>query len=398
MKRLPRNQTGRRAAVAPLTAILLIPLLAMVAFTVDLGYTVMVQTDLQDAADASALAGAQELIVPFVLWSLPNQSAATQNTIRNNAIAAAKQAAKSYASANMAGGVNITLLDSDIQVGYLDNQGNFNASPSTSTFPNAVSVVARRDSSANTSVSLFFAPVLGTNSVDLSAKAMAADYEGSLNTLQSIPGVDAHIMPVALDVNVWRQFYLTGQSPDGNVHYASSNGYPELQVYPTDPETPGSFGLIDVGLPANDVPAFRAWINSGDTPNDINYLLNNNLLPVSPSAPKPWKVGPGLKNTLETDFENQIGKPNMIPLFVAYQQNPYQAAQGQGQGATYSVIGFVGVSISNVSGNGNNLNISIQPTGGIDPTGVITSYETMGSGTSSLGGPFTTFTAPKLVQ
>jgi hypothetical protein len=397
MKRLLKYEGKRRAAIAPLTAILLIPLLGMVAFTVDLGYLIMAQTDLQNAADASALAGAQELIVPYVQWSLPGQSGATQHAIRSNAISLAQQAAKDYASANVAGGVNITLLDSDIEVGYTDQQGNYNPNPPMTVFPNTVNVKVRRDNSANTSVSLFFGPVLGTNAVDLSATARAADYEGEINTLKSIPGVNAHIMPVALDVNIWRTFYNTGKSPDGTVHYAA-NGNPQLQVYPTDTNTPGSFGLVDVGLPANNVPAFRNWIDYGDTPNDINYLLNNNLLPVSPSAPEPWKVGPGLNNTLNTDFSKQMSEPNLIPLFVPYQQAPYVAAQGQGQGATYSIIGFVGVSISQVSGNGSNLNISIQPTGTIDPTGVITAYQPMGTGNSVLGSSFTTFTSPKLIK
>jgi Flp pilus assembly protein TadG len=397
MQRLPKHKTRRRGAIAPLTAILLIPLLAMVAFSVDLAYLVMVQTDLQNAADASALAGTQELIVPYVRWSLPGQTSAAQQAIRSNAISAAQQAAKDYASANVAGGVNITLLDSDIEVGYTDSQGNYNPNPPQSTFPNTVHVTVRRDKTANTSVSMFFAPVLGTRSVDLSASAKAAAYEGEINTLKSIQGVDAHILPVALDINVWKTFYNTGKSPDGQVHYAP-NGYPELQVYPTDPNTPGSFGLVDTGQPSNDAPAFRAWIEYGDTPNDINYLLNNNLLPVSLDAPQPWKVGPGLKDTLKDNFQDQAGKPNLIPVFVPYQQNPYVAAQGQGQGATYNIVGFVGVDITEVTANGNNLNISIQPTGAIDPTGVITAYRPLGTGTSVIGGSSTTFTAPKLIQ
>jgi Flp pilus assembly protein TadG len=397
MMRLPKHKTWRRGAIAPLTAILLIPLLAMVAFSVDLAYLVMVQTDLQNAADSSALAGAQELIVPYVKWSLPGQTPAAQHSLRTNAISAARQAAKDYASANVAGDVNITLLDNDIEVGYTDLQGNYNPNPPESTFPNTVKVLARRDPTANTSVAMFFAPVIGTNSVDLSATAKAAVYEGEINTLQSIPGVDAHILPVALDINVWRNFYNTGKSPDGTVHNAP-NGYPQLQVYPTDTNTPGSFGLVDTGQPANDAPAFRNWIDYGSTPNDINYLLNNKLLPVSIDVPQPWKVGPGLKDTLSDKFQDQLGKPNLIPIFVPYQQNPYVAAQGQGQGATYRIVGFVGVEVTQVSANGSSLNVSLQPTGAIDPTGVITAYRPLGTGTSVIGGSSTTFTAPKLIQ
>src|SRR5207245_3345757 len=150
-------------------------------------------------------------------------------------------------------------------------------------------------------VSLFFGPIFGFNTKNLTAKATATVYSGDVTSLQVIPGVTAHILPVALDMNVWKQFFATGLSSDGTKHIAA-NGDPELHVYPLGPwdpstslNTPGSFGLIDVGPPANSVPAFRKWIDDGETPNDINYLINHSLVPVSVSGPKSWKVGPGLK-------------------------------------------------------------------------------------------------------
>jgi len=61
------NATGRRrGGIAPLTAILLIPLTGMVAFAVDLGYAKAVRSDLQNVADAAALAGAGKLQQLFV--------------------------------------------------------------------------------------------------------------------------------------------------------------------------------------------------------------------------------------------------------------------------------------------------------------------------------------------
>src|SRR5262249_24455514 len=157
--------------------------------------------------------------------------------------------------------------------------------------------------------------------------------------------------PVALDMNVWNQFYTTGKSPDGTIQTAA-NGYPQLHVYPTARNTPGSFGLIDVGPPQNNVTAFRNWIDYGETPNAISYLLNNNLLPVSVSNPKNWKVGPGMKSTLQTDFLSQMGQPNLIPLIkpqnapaswgwvaVSTSGSQYVAGNGNGQGATYAVVG-----------------------------------------------------------
>jgi Flp pilus assembly protein TadG len=397
---------------------MVIPLLAMVAFSVDLGWLVTVQTELQNSADAAALAGTQKLMDPYVQWALPGVSATQQNQIRNQAIADAKAAAKQYAGFNQAGGVPLTLNDNDIEVGYTDQQGNYNPNPDLTVFPNTVAVTVRRDDLANGQVSLFFAPVLGTNAVPLSAYARAATFAGNVQSLKALPNTDAHILPVALDVNVWNQFYATGKSPDGNIYNSPLNGLPQLQVYPWGTNTPGSFGLLDTGPPANNVPAFRTWINDGQTPNDINYLLHNELLPVSPQAAKPWKCGPGLKSTLQIDFASQINVPVLIPIFQPVSTAPYVAATAQGQGATYAIIGFVGVKVTQATGSGSSMNISIQPAANVDPTAVIPNATPGGSTNSGLGGssgglsvgginllggansgtPPTTFTSPKLVQ
>jgi hypothetical protein len=155
-------------------------------------------------------------------------------------------------------------------------------------------------------------------------------------------------------------------------------------------------------VPSNSTPAFRSWIDNGDTPNDISYLLTNNLLPVSPSAPQQWKCGPGLKSTLVTDFQSEMGKPNLIPLFTPVTTPPnYVAETGNGQNATYAVVGFVGVTITQATGSGNNMNISIQPMANVDPTAILSNIgparatQTLNIGTGSMA---TTFVSAKLTQ
>jgi hypothetical protein len=215
---------------------------------------------------------------------------------------------------------------------------------------------------------------------------------------------------------VWKAFvnsanYSNGQFTGDSTGYLTSsyvttgsNGLPQLQVYDSNPNTPGSFGLVDTGVPANNTPAFRNWIDTGSTPNDISYLLNNNLLPVSPSAPEPWKVGPGLSSTLISNFQSQIGVPNLIPLFVPASPVPnYIGATGQGQNATYSIIGFVGVTITQADGSGKvNLQVSVQPSSIVDPTEVISNPVPAGTqGTTAIGTSGTTqttFVSAKLTQ
>jgi Flp pilus assembly protein TadG len=415
----PQRRTG---AIAPLTALLLIPLFGMMAFSIDVGYMVVTQAELQNAADAAALAGAEKLQALYVQYNLPGQSATQQQQIFNTATTntntwdSPTYTAEQFASYNKAGGVYISVPDADVTFWY--KSGSFSPQPASypTMFPNTITVVTRRDTKVNGQLSLFFGAILGTGSVSLSATSSATIYVGDVSTLQVIPGVNAHILPVALDLNVWKTFYLTGQSPDGTVHTNATNGMPELHVYPTPWNAPGNFGLLDVGPPANDAPAFRNWINNGDTPNDIQYLLNHNLLPVSSSTDTWWKGGPGLTSTLLTNFQSAEWQPNLIPLFkpyqapagnLAYQTNStYQAANGNGQGGSYDIVGFAGVVVSQATGSGGNMDISIQPAAVIDPTAVVSSpVPATSSATTPLatymgltGASFTTFVSAKLSQ
>jgi Flp pilus assembly protein TadG len=405
---LNHSTSQRRGSIVPLFAILLIPILGMLAFSIDAGYMVLVKTDLQSTADAAALAGAEKLQELYVQYNSPGQL--TQATILATAITntpgSPMATAEKFSSLNKAGNVNIRLLDQDVHFGFTDANGNFTY-PYVG-FPNTIEVTVRRDEIANGTLKLFFGGILGMSTIDLEAKARATIYSGSVSSLQVIPGVDAHILPVALDYQVWDNFYKSGVSSDGLVHLNATNGGPELQVYPCPGNAPGNFGLLDVGPPANNVPAFRSWIDSGETPNDISYLLNNNLLPVSFNSPKSWKGGPGLKSTLQSDFASQMWLPNLIPLFKAVQYpapsngNTYIAASGNGSNATYAIVGFVGVDISNATGSGSNMNISIQPMAVIDPTAVIQNLTPSGTQTSpvtpSVSTPttITTFGSAKL--
>ena len=75
MMHLPSYETRRRGAIVPLFTILLIPLLGMLAFSIDLGYIALVAADLQTVADAAALAGAEKLQELYVQYNMPGQDA-----------------------------------------------------------------------------------------------------------------------------------------------------------------------------------------------------------------------------------------------------------------------------------------------------------------------------------
>jgi Flp pilus assembly protein TadG len=405
---LLRNEKRRLGATVPLFAILLIPLLGMLAFSIDIGYIALVRTGLQIAADAAALAGAEKLQKLYVQYTLPVQthqnailSAATTNTPGSP-----MEAAEKFASFNKAGNVSITVANQDVSFGFTDAQGTYQANYSAynGDFPNSISVITRRDKTKNTPVSPFFGAIFGFPPKELETTATATIYSGDVTSLQVIEGVDAHILPVALDMNFWQQFYNNGTSPDGTIHTAA-NGYSELHVYPCPANARDSFGLLDVGPSSNKKPAFMSWINNGQSPNDISYLLNNNLLPVSISSPKQWKCGPQLTSAFQSNFASEMGVPNLLPLFIpasapagmqALSTGSYQAASGKGKNATYAIVGFAGVCISQAGSS----DISVQPCAVVDPTAVIPNPKPVGTQTSQFGHStiITTFISAKLTQ
>jgi Flp pilus assembly protein TadG len=396
----------RRAAVAPMTAILMTVLVGSLAFSVDIGYMCAVEAELQDAADAAALAGAQQMQNGFVAYYSPGQKQQHQlylqvTTDTSNSTSPIPTAQR-YASYNRAGGVFVQVPAADISFSYFDGTNAAIPASYPNYFPNTINVTTRRDNVANGPLGLFFARIFGMNSTELTATASATIYAGDISSLQVIPGVNAHILPVALDVNVWTNFAKANwPSPWlANNVTTGPNGNPQLQIYPFDTNTPGSFGLLDIGVPSNNAPAFRNWIDSGSTPNDISYLLSNNLLPVSPSAPEPWKCGPGLKSTLVSNFQSQLGVPNLIPLFQPVNPLPnYLAATGTGQNATYAIVGFVGVTITQADGSGGGMTISVQPSVIVDPTAVILNASpARASQLTVFGTSQTTFVSAKLTQ
>lgn len=161
----------RRGATAIVVAIVLIVLLGIAALAVDIGYLYAVKNELQNAADGAALAAARQLgnIYSNMTYDqILNYTCGTddQNLIRTTAV---DLAAKNKAAAKF-----ITIDPADVEIGTWD-QG---ASPpfvATYNKPDAVRVTARRENtSADGTVSTFFARVLGIDEASVVADATAA--------------------------------------------------------------------------------------------------------------------------------------------------------------------------------------------------------------------------------
>ena len=147
---LKHKSRRRRGAIVVLTAILLVLMLGVIAFAVDMGYVLLVRTQLQTAADSSSLA-----------------AAASTNLSRADFEAVAKQ----FAGYHQATGRAVQLGSSDIEYGNWDTATRI-FTPSA-TVGNAVRVTTRTDASHGGETPFFFARILNFSSMSQSASAVA---------------------------------------------------------------------------------------------------------------------------------------------------------------------------------------------------------------------------------
>jgi Flp pilus assembly protein TadG len=407
------NDSHRRGAVTVLVALLAVPFLGMVAFAVDIAWIVQARSDLQNAADAAALAGAEQLMSGFVQYSLPGQTG--KSTILINSESTAKTYAKNFASYNTAGGVSsLVLKDADIQFGFTNAQGSYSTGWNFSGFPNTVKVTMRLDSQANNPLKLFFSPIFGVNSTDVQATAAATIYTGNVINFQAKPGISGALLPLTLDLNAWNTYVQSGVSSDGTTK-SSANGAPQLQVYPSPNTAPGNFGMLSLNDSSNSASDIDSWISNGLSQTDIGNLQTAGLVPLAQPNPGlwSWKGATGFKSS---DLNSlPVGQAFMMPVFEPVVGEPgstYEAAAGStyqatdksagtatigtngvGQNAYYNIVTFVGVQITQLD---KSQDAMIQPAAVSDPTAIFDPTSVVPAGTTSQ--LITTFTTPKLTQ
>jgi Flp pilus assembly protein TadG len=137
-----KNRSNRRGAVVILVLLLMVILFAGVAFAIDVGYMQLVRTQLRNATDAAAIAGASTLE-------------------KTGDAAKARIATKDFAALNVVAGKPLTLSDSDIVFGKMVTSGGVSTfQPGVTPF-DAVRVNGELSAtSASGPVNLFFGPFL----------------------------------------------------------------------------------------------------------------------------------------------------------------------------------------------------------------------------------------------
>lgn len=213
-----------RGTVAVLTAVCLTTMFAFVALSVDIGFVTLTKTQMQSAADAAALAGAQEL-----------NGIDTPEVVRTNALAAVS----SVIAANSTGNYDSTSLNigEDVQFG----KQTYNFSTGVTTFEwgdqytpyNVIRVTTKREkrtAPAGSTVApdqrlgMFFSPVIGVPKVGIRTSAVATfrprdimvvlDFSASMNDDSTFEGI-SRIGRSAVEANLLQCYAQLGSPKYG---------------------------------------------------------------------------------------------------------------------------------------------------------------------------------------
>jgi hypothetical protein len=181
----------QRGAIAPLAAIMLVPIMGFAALAIDIGHMMVVRNQLQNAADSAALATAQYMQRNnYVTFTAPyTYTTWTSTTLQANPTVQA--AVSGYVSKNISDNIVLTIdpaQTSQFDVGYWDfskSTASFSHSPGAN-IPPAVKIVINRNSTVNGAVHTFFAGVIGIPSFNMSATAVAVIPPGPSYTKKNL--------------------------------------------------------------------------------------------------------------------------------------------------------------------------------------------------------------------
>jgi Flp pilus assembly protein TadG len=514
--KLPAKLSTRLGAVAPLVALLLVPLLAFVAFAVDIGWITTSTAQLQAVADAAALAGTDQLMQGYVIYN----TTASTTTLKTTTVAyyetLAATNAKSFAAMHGNSDIgSVTLLDDDIEFGYTDSSYNYYTGTKgqqitdgsgTSQFPNTITVTLYRGTNTtgntpNAQLTLFFGSIFGYSQAPVNVRARAIILNGQLTSLPQ----GGAMLPLTLDFNAWNKFiydnstddstttdderiansrlskpftrYNNGgqlQSPytvtdeqyrDGfnitiqgtqiqNSGYGTypistatftsgTSGFygdpnmPNLQAYPSDSLTSGSFGWLSMNNSDASAAAKQNWIENGLSASDIQALISSfsftddgtsytdTLYPIKQSDNpggsirdsylNSWQGDTGFESSTVQALADNVGSFAFLPLFapadgrVSSSNNNYVASkkdpgpwtgdkqdEGRGINSYYNVVDYVGVQVTKVTtGGSSTAAVYVQPAAFIPPSA--TFFNPGGSPAGSSGFSYA-FLPSKLIQ
>ena len=346
MKRELRHQPRmRRGVILPLTAFLLVVVVALVALAVDVGYLQVARTQLQQSADAAALAAASELVDNDSLGGVADLT---------NEIGSARSLAAQYAGANEICSAapsidqnNGNSASGDVVVGYLQDPSDRSQTLDFTDVnrANAVQVRVRRTQDSNGEVDLFFARIWGADSQALSATSTAALLKNFGGFKAPSDGSNLGILPFALDEQTWMSMLAGSETDQWAWNDTTSSvgpgqdGIPEVNLYPQGTGSPGNRGTVDIGSGNNSTQDIARQIIHGVNSTDLAQLPNGQLA-LNEAGVLHLSGDTGISAGVKDELASIIGKTRVIPVF--------RSVSGPGNNAQYQIVLFVGIRVLDV--------------------------------------------------
>ncbi|WP_116138677.1 TadG family pilus assembly protein [Trinickia diaoshuihuensis] len=282
---LARLVGRQRGSIAIYVALFMFVMMGFIALSVDIGRALVVRNELQNAADAAALAGAGQL-----KWTNTPTTWANATSKANAAIAL------NYADGQ-------ALSTGTVTTGYWSITGSPAGMQSTTITPNsnelpAIQVTVSRAAGSNGgSLQTYFAGLIGTKTIDVSATAVAAI---------ALPGVakPGSLFPTAITQCMLGIYWnsstgqptidpSTGQPYDvkiGSAYHTGSCYYGQWTTFDTVAnDTQTVINLITNGNPTTLSIGSNTWIDTGTK----NSIYNSVSTPVQVLLPVVASVSTG---------------------------------------------------------------------------------------------------------
>jgi len=245
------NVKKQKGAVAVTVALVSIVLVGFAALSIDIGYLMVTRNELQNVADAAALAATRKLGNYYENMT-PEEQLSFACGMAEWPCADIKTVAIETGLANRAGQVDIVINESDVLIGSWDFLIPPPFDPANDPFteqaeqPKAVRVIARRDAQANNAITTFLAGILGIDTMSVSAVATAAlSGQGSAGEgeLELPVGIDAQFFgptgacgeeiffsPTTLSCAGWTSWDYNSNTPNMRDIISGVKPSPEVSV------------------------------------------------------------------------------------------------------------------------------------------------------------------------
>jgi Flp pilus assembly protein TadG len=378
----------RKGGLAVIFALFLPVFIGMIALAVDVAVIATAQGQINTAADAAAQAGARQLFTDNHL---------TYNPSLTSEISAATSNAASIATSNKILGTAPVVYQAesgsnaaDITVGYLDMSSTTSsiAAPTSTSLYNAVQVKVARDANHGGPVPALFARLLGSTGTSVSSTSVAVAQNYSVGSFSSSSGLNANILPIALDLTTYNAMIAGNPSkltttglpidqyaynPSTGAVTSGSDGIYESCLYPVSNGSPGNWGTVKIGVSNNSTSTLSAQIRYGITPAQMQAwaaTFPNGQIAFSSATSPPsmtLRANPGISAGLKSSIDAIIGQTRLIPI--------YSAVSGNGNNTTYTIVKFAGVRVMADNFQGNPKYVIVQPALVSDPTATPSTVE-----------------------